>query len=250
MYLAEKKHENVYYYKDVIPDHKKLIEMIESTELLDDIVPAIPKWNPWYSSSYDKETFGTRKDVNIEAIPRLDGEAKEVAEYIYNTMSNGFKDVINSFIKDRGLDIENPNASSNIFLDILKYVPGCELGSHFDAQDGDKSLVWSIVLYLNDEYEGGELSWKIGGYQGPRATSIFNESENNKDLVDFWIKPEAGSALIFPSTYPYFHQVHRTMAGERYISTGFIFVDDYNPRDPASVAKYRGGGESKQRDTK
>jgi hypothetical protein len=48
-----------------------------------------------------------------------------------------------------------------------------------------------------------------------------------KDMVTFTAKPKAGSALIFPSTDPYKHQVHIMKEGDKFITPGFIFVDGY-----------------------
>jgi hypothetical protein len=121
------------------------------------------------------------------------------------------------------------------------------MGAHFDAQAGDRSLKYSIVLYLNDNYEGGEISFIIRDYdlRDPANAHLKPYPEvahpANKELVDFTLKPEAGSALIFPSVHPYKHQVHIMTSGEKYIFPGFVFMDDYNPADPASVEKYNGG---------
>lgn len=240
--ILEKLDENVYYYRKVIEDHKTLLDKIESLDKDTNSHPAITKWNNWRSSTLDGSSFGYRKDVNFGNIQGLSGKTREDVEYVVNTMTSAFINTFDSFNKDRGLNIENPNISSKFFVDILKYLPGCELGRHFDAQDGDKSLVWSLVLYLNDGYEGGELSFQVTDEPDREsASSVFKDSERNKEVVDFWIQPEAGSIMIFPSTYPYRHQAHRVIEGERYISTAFVFVDDYNPRDPESVAKYRAG---------
>lgn len=240
--ILEKLHENVFYYKNVIKDTKSLVEKIELIDADEMSYPAITKWSNWRSSTLDGSSFGYRKDANFGNIQSLEGETKQNVEYIINTMTSAFINTFDSFIKDKGLDIESPNISSKIFMDILKYMPGCDLGRHFDAQDGDKSLVWSLVLYLNDDYEGGELSFQVTDDPGREsATPIFNENPRNKEIVDFWIKPQAGSVIIFPSTYPYRHQAHQVVSGQRYISTAFVFVDDYDPRNPESVAKYRAG---------
>ncbi len=61
------------------------------------------------------------------------------------------KKYCHSFVKDRKLDI-NPNISP--FLDMCKYTPGGSLGVHYDGQDGDRSLLYSIVMYFNDDCEG------------------------------------------------------------------------------------------------
>lgn len=240
--ILEKLHENVYYYKNVIEDTKTLLKKIEELDSDQSSYQAITKWTTWRSSTLDGSSFGYRKDVNFDGIESTAGKTKEDVSYVINTIKSAFINTFNSFNNDRNLNIENPNISSKFFVDILKYLPGCELGRHFDAQDGDRSLVWSMVLYLNDGYEGGELSFQVTDEPDRnRASSIFKDYESNKDVVDFWIQPEAGSIIIFPSTYPYRHQAHMVISGERYISTAFVFVDDYNPRDPESVAKYRAG---------
>jgi Rps23 Pro-64 3,4-dihydroxylase Tpa1-like proline 4-hydroxylase len=46
-------------------------------------------------------------------------------------------------------------------LDMCKYVPGGHLGFHYDGIDGDRSLLYTIVMYFNEDYEGGELSFTV-----------------------------------------------------------------------------------------
>jgi len=74
------------------------------------------------------------------------------------------------------------------------------MGPHVDSYEDDTKQVLSIVLYLNDDYTGGELYFK------------------NQDIK---IKPEAGSLIAFPSTDPYFHESLTVTSGIKYISPGF-----------------------------
>lgn len=241
--LGGRLHENVYYYKNVIEDPQTLVDMIEKYNSVESIHPVIPKWNDWLSNSYDGTVFGVKKDFSLNNLDQLSKEDRDTAEFLITTIRNGVRDVAEKFVKDRGLDIE---MNISPFVGVSKYMEGCFMGAHFDAQGGDKSLFWSIVLYLNDNYEGGEISFVLrdNDLRLPE-NDIYRPKEDieapeNGDLIDFWLKPEAGSALIFPSTEPYRHQVHLMKSGQKYIFPGFIFVAGYDPSDPEHRKQYRG----------
>ena len=42
---------------------------------------------------------------------------------------------------------------------VKKYMSGTFMGAHFDQQEGDERLKVSFVMYLNDDYDGGEISF-------------------------------------------------------------------------------------------
>lgn len=65
----------------------------------------------------------------------------------------------------------------------LKYSKGAEYRGHVDHAPSN-NRVFSIVAFVNDNFEGGEL---------------------NFPLFDVSVKPKAGSAVCFPSNFPYFH---------------------------------------------
>lgn len=88
---------------------------------------------------------------------------------------------------------------------ILKYPVGGKYGYHADAdhwlpqiekwarvQDRD----YSVLLYLNEEYEGGELH-------------LFHQ--------DYKIKPTTGMLVAFPSHNGFLHSVLPTTSGIRYV---------------------------------
>ncbi len=85
---------------------------------------------------------------------------------------------------------------------ILRYPPGGKYNQHADA-DHQEAEGWvrvqdrdfSVLLYLNDDYEGGELhlvNW------------------------NFTIKPKPGMLLAFPSDWRYLHAALPTVSGVRY----------------------------------
>lgn len=83
-------------------------------------------------------------------------------------------------------------------------------GTHFKihADHGPTYVTTvSIVVYLNDDYLGGELWF-------PR----FNLT----------IKPQAGDIVVFPSTYIYEHASQDMIEGTKY---SVVIMSDYNDRD-------------------
>lgn len=246
IYLAEKLHEEVFLYENVIEDPKKLIDMIERLDSVEEVYPVIPQWGRWLSNSNDGHTFGGKKDFNPDQIDQLPEEYKTDVQYIIDQIRSGVKKVAEAYFKDREFDYE-PNLSP--FVGIMKYRPGCAMGAHFDAQAGDRTLKYSIVLYLNEDYEGGEISFIIRDYdlRDPQYSQLkpAEDIDDAKDsgLIDFWRKPKAGSALIFPSTHPYKHQVHTMKKGDKYMFPGFVFHPDYDQHDEESRKLFNAGSQ-------
>ena len=134
------------------------------------------------------------------------------------------KEKYNSFWSNRLLIIENNSTMKSIndrihslfdlkkyevhkFSKIMRYFPGDSLALHND--DGySKEMKMSIVFYLNDDYNGGEIYF---------------------DKLNFNIKQRAGSMLIFPSNEEFTHCVKEIQEGPiRYVSTIFIFQNSLN----------------------
>lgn len=83
-------------------------------------------------------------------------------------------------------------------------------GTHFKihADHGPTYVTTvSIVVYLNEDYEGGEIWF-------PR----FNLSH----------KPKTGDIVVFPSTYIYEHASQDMISGTKY---SVVIMSDYNDRD-------------------
>jgi predicted 2-oxoglutarate/Fe(II)-dependent dioxygenase YbiX len=85
---------------------------------------------------------------------------------------------------------------------LLKYEGST--GDHYDAHfdGGATSNRWiSAIIYLNDDYEGGELEFVHFGIK---------------------MKPKVGSVVVFPSNYPYSHIAHAVTNGTKYAIVTFI----------------------------
>jgi predicted 2-oxoglutarate/Fe(II)-dependent dioxygenase YbiX len=93
--------------------------------------------------------------------------------------------------------------------DILLYPPGGFYSVHNDAENvahDPERFVWywrrtedrdiSVVWYLNEEFEGGELVFP---------------------LFELAVRPTAGMVVTFPSTHEYAHTAKPVMKGMRYV---------------------------------
>lgn len=88
------------------------------------------------------------------------------------------------------------------------WVPGTKAGVHSDSNDVEY-VMYSTVVYLNDDYEGGEIYFPNQGVT---------------------IKPKAGSMVLFPSGgHEYFHGVEPIKHGNRYtIAMWHTMHEDYS----------------------
>jgi hypothetical protein len=192
--------EKVYYYTNVIEDPKKLVEAIENDNK--------DEWGEWMACSGQHYVYGTDKTI------ALTPDADEQNKYIYNTLQKAFDDVARDYAAAHGIT-EEPKLFPQ--YPIKKYQAGTFMGAHFDQQEGDERLKVSFVMYLNDDYEGGEISFTIrdpkGPIQGPTPDSDFANADKN--AYDFFVKPKAGSIIVFPPSPPYHHTAHLVKSGEK-----------------------------------
>jgi hypothetical protein len=193
--------EKVYYYTDVIEDPKKLVDAIEN----DNEDP----WGEWMACSGQAYVYGTDKNIS------LSDANDEKNNYIYSTLQKAFDDVARDYAKAQGITDE-----PKLFpvYPIKKYEAGTFMGAHFDQQEGDERLKVSFVMYLNDDYEGGEISFTIASPGGilkeARPPADFSNAEKGINYT-FAIKPKAGSIIVFPPSPPYHHTAHLVKSGEK-----------------------------------
>jgi len=90
-------------------------------------------------------------------------------------------------------------------FNFIKYGPGQHFQEHHDHGFSYNCTV-SLVAYVNDDYEGGELFFRL---------------QNLK------VKPEAGDLFIFPSNFMYPHQAMPVTSGTKY---SIVTMLDYNKK--------------------
>lgn len=195
--------EKVYYYTDVIEDPKKLIDEINIYNKDD--------WKEWTACSGEHYLYGKGKDI----LPADINDEKNY--YIYNTLQKAFYDVAKDYGKAQGIK-EEPKLFP--VFPVKKYSPGTFMGAHFDQQEGDERLKVSFVMYLNDDYEGGEISFNIASPDGPIIQGSTNPDFDIAKQIGgytFAIKPKAGSIIVFPPSPPYHHTAHLVKNGFKYM---------------------------------
>ena len=101
-------------------------------------------------------------------------------------------------------------------LQVLHYGPGGHYIPHVDAETlfkDDSGLdLWeksldrdlSVVYFLNDDFEGGELVFPA---------------------LELVVKPQAGTLVCFPADHNYIHGVNPVTAGHRYTLVTWMRVD-------------------------
>jgi len=193
--------EKVYYYTDVIEDPKALVDAIESDNA--------DEWGEWAACSGQHYVYGTNKNISL-----LDAN-DEKNNYIYSTLQKAFDDVARDYAASQGITDE-----PKLFpmYPIKKYQAGTYMGAHFDQQEGDERLKVSFVMYLNDDYEGGEISFTIVSPDGVLQNASPNpdfEIAKQEGSYTFAIKPKAGSIIVFPPSPPYHHTAHLVKSGEK-----------------------------------
>lgn len=82
---------------------------------------------------------------------------------------------------------------------ILRYAAGQTFAPHSDDGFVANRRV-SCILYINDNYTGGELYF---------------------DKQNYEIKPDAGDLIIFPSAFPYSHEARPVKTGVKYSVVNF-----------------------------
>jgi len=126
---------------------------------------------------------------------------KEIFNVIKQCVEN-YLELNNDPIDIGNLDINPIDSKGNTrstHVMIRKYLPGTTMTPHHDAILSNGGG-YTILLYLNDDYEGGELN--------------FNDE-------NFSVKPPASSILIFPERT--MHEILFLKSGKRYMTAAYIF---------------------------
>lgn len=224
---VEKLDPKVYYYTDAIED----FDVFQATlKELDELgaFNNVNLWDPWTSSNDKAFIYGETKTFALDDINRVDNEIGKKSKYIYDAIMKTMYDVCKDYASSLG-DFDEPRLFPT--FNIKKYNTGMGMGAHFDQLDGDQTLRYSLVMYLNDDCEGGEISFQLKDYDGgwnssdgwvsgaPHVDLDYDVSVEHK-AIDFGVKPKANSVIIFPAYAPYFHTAHTVKSGVKYMVPG------------------------------
>ena len=175
----------VWEFENLWFDHKQVVKEIEK-EASDPtsgfyFTPAMTKGGSW---------TGPRQNL-MAPISDIGEKGNELARNLHNRMGITLETALKTYAKffEIGFGYQEP-------FSLLKYKG--ETKDHYDAHyDGSPaSRRWiSGILYLNDDYEGGDLEFVH---------------------CDLKLKPKAGSLYLFPSGYTHAHIAHEVTKGIKY----------------------------------
>jgi Rps23 Pro-64 3,4-dihydroxylase Tpa1-like proline 4-hydroxylase len=185
----------IHYYKNVLKTPEGLIDLLESTDDRLNENTDISQWKEWISDGDIKYSFGYQKKIKTDMSTEFDEELLLINKIVVGAISRASDE----YAKHCGINI---GTLHQIYAS--KYPAGRAIGPHVDSYEGDSHRVLSAVLYLNNDYEGGEL---------------FFPNQNVK------IKPEPGSVVVFPSVDPYYHQSLEVISGMKYAVPGFWYAE-------------------------
>lgn len=174
------------------------------------------QWDKWYELGTMMNIKMPDKNEKLKPLAE-NNEYEKLQRDFMETMSDAFFSTTEDYIKE--WNITYPKwARSN--LSICRFTPTkpellhhMALQYHTDAHHfnedspGNKFAV-TCTMYLNDDYDGGEISFL---------------DESNGRIVKY--KPKAGDVIVFPSGQPYFHGTHQVYNGDRYIIRTWWYED-------------------------
>ena len=169
------------------------LEVIKKIEEEHKSLPSNLQFKDAVIYSQDKgpsETFGsnarTNTDMGVNAAGQVNDFFRELNNRFYLTILGA------TYWYQEHFGI--PELKHNEGYNLLRYKTGQEYQSHFDGGFSDFRSV-SPILYLNEDYEGGELEFVH---------------------FDIKIKPKKGSLYLFPSNFAYSHIAHPVTDGTKY----------------------------------
>ena len=185
----------MFYFTDVLSVPKKYIEHLENLDSNEFSYPYVEKWKTWNASNDDSKIYGQKKHINLPKNLSLDDNLNQKILYVINAIKETHHLCSNTYTKI--LNIKKPTVINNYAIN--KYFSGESMGLHVDSYENSDEKRFTILIYLNDDYEGGEIEFP---------------NQNIK------FKPQAGSALIFPTQEPYAHKSYDVLNGFKYFVLG------------------------------
>lgn len=193
-------HKDVYYFPGIISN---IQEILEEIEVFDSV--SVSPWGIWYAGNTpDSHPYGDLKTFKINLLgSETDPELKSRAENLIFSIINPMEESCRIFLEGHGVsERELSHLHSSMYEDnnvygIRKYNPDESMGPHQDMVDLNRDTI-TISVYLNDDYEGGEIAVVEPG-------------------VDVSVKAQAGSILVFPSSYN--HESRQLFSGRKIIIT-------------------------------
>jgi hypothetical protein len=181
----------IWVYRDVFPQEMNVVNRLENVLNMGN--PRY-KWNealvgyhekmPEYRDCYDHKFKKTDIELDQSNESLL---LQSIWDECYERQKNAVRDYSEKY--NMGNNLRYWEA-----FNFIKYGPGQHFMEHHD-HGFSYNCTLSLVAYPNDDYEGGELYFRL---------------QNLK------VKADAGDLFIFPSNFMYPHRVNPVTSGTRY----------------------------------
>jgi len=229
---------DVWYYTDMVSDQEMKI-ILQSVDSVNDWVGVYDdghRYDPYRDKSlnpYGSVMLASRKNFTING-PQQNIQYDPNYEMMADIMNRVLEEATEHYAKENNLkDYQRMHP----FQSIDRHLIGTCYQTHCDtAPIGVDSR--TVLIYVNDNYEGGELSFTLpkegrkiiitsgvaADHSGAKVAYPPNHEEN-KDLVDYWIKPKAMSVVIFPPDgLP--HSAHEVLGASKYMVKAYWQLSD------------------------
>lgn len=195
---------DIWYWENVVSSPEELVGFIEELDMIEESYPRISKWSEWNASDNSNINYGHVKNAiyEVDSVHIANNKINQKTRYIINSLKMAIEMCSDRYIDGHKLDKQNYKLDIDT-INIRRWNTGQSMGPHADGQDGNYGLAFTIVLYLNDNYEGGEIVFPNHNVQ---------------------IKPKAGSLVMFPATSDFVHLVNPIVSGNRYSSSCSLLV--------------------------
>lgn len=194
----------IMYFDKVFMEPKKFID-----DIYNFTSPFIGDWEDWGNKSdfkYGKTKFLDRASFILEAESNknIDKDTMYFLNRIYYCLSYCTRKYMTYYgfsVNDIDFSLKSLELSR---FGLNKYYEKTYMGPHIDRDENNKNAYFVIIIYLTDDYEGGEIS-----FIGQNIT----------------IKPKAGDVIIFPGDKRFTHKVKEIVKGEKILINHHINLD-------------------------
>lgn len=229
-------HPKIWVFKNILTQSDDLINYLRGEEFSN-------QWMQWYS--FGEKIYLPIGGSSFEKFPSdLEWSEKITLESSKNKSLKEFTDsfyyITKKYTESQGIVLDNWEFGSPdlCYYNEMSGVSGTQaMNYHTDYQlerDYEPGMKFETtsVFYLNDNYDGGEICFKVF------------EEDYSKVLHRISYKPSKGDAIIFPSKHPVYHGVKIVENGTKYIIRSYwkYWQDGteeyYNDKNSMSVEEF------------
>lgn len=210
-------------YKNVFNDIKNIFDLLKETEGYTERNGLVDPWNDWAGNWLGRSVkiendFYTINDSDSDDLKRQKSAVNEIRTVFLDVFSDYMsmykEDSDWPYFVDEWDDFSKLPWGQGDSIDVLKYNKDQPEGlqhhpvamnyhtdyNNFDEDSEGEKLVVTITVYLNNDYEGGEIS-----LYDPNTEKVYH------------YKPKAGDVTVFPSGMNYYHGVLPFTGNDRYL---------------------------------